>query len=129
MLGDGRQSEDDVPEDLHVGAAQAEHQERPELRVPGHAQDGLPAPGDHFLDQHPLEVGPRLGRGHRGQDVLVGLAHRFGIRQIQPHPAHVEFVDDLRGDDLQGHRITQVLRGPDRFFRAVGPRQGATGKP
>ena len=62
-----------------------------------------------------------MGRGHCRQDVLVGLAHRFGIRQVQPHPAHVELVDDLRGDDLHGHRITQILRGPGRFFRAVGP--------
>src|SRR5438876_552407 len=42
-LPDRRQPEGDVPEDLDVDSAEAEHQDRPELRIPVDAQDGLDA--------------------------------------------------------------------------------------
>ena len=120
----GARLEHDVPEHLHKGAPQAKHQERSEVRVPGHAQDRLPALRNHFLHQHALDHGPGVGPGHGRQDLAVSSPDFIAVGQIQLHPAHVEFVDNVRGDDFQDHRIAQVRRGPDRLVLTVGPDKG-----
>jgi len=123
ILGDGRQTEVDVLENLHKGAAQAELSGRPEVRVPGHSQDRLPALSVILLDRLPWITAPGLARALGRQDLPCSLAGCHRHRNIQLHSTHVEFVEDVRGDDFQGHGYAQVaaarppgspLWGPDK---------------
>ncbi len=118
VLVDGRDAEDDVVERLGEDAAEAEHDDRPELGVVEEAGDEFPAAGEHRLDQISLQIRPR-GCGHlrrRLPDLPV-------ILEIQPDEAPLRLVrqpcpealqDDGKSDRFRGgHGL--LRRGRDRL--------------
>ena len=98
-----RQGQGLVLEDFDQLAAHAEQQHRPELRVDAAAQDDLVAVGqlDHLLHGDALEVLGALLLGHRGLDVVEGLAHVGLVLEVQLHAADVGLVGDGLGVELQ----------------------------
>ena len=98
---------------LHEDAAQPEHEHRAELRIPGHAQDDLPALRHHTLEIDALQKGlgsfARDAEHHQFEgigDLLLGV-------EVELDSTHVGLVDDIRGDDLHGQGVTKLGGGFD----------------
>ena len=114
-----RRGKGHVLEQLHGRAARAEHHHGPERRVHVYAHDGFHAALEHGGDQHAVYA--RLGRGGLGaaQQFAVGLAHGFGVLQVEHHAADLGLVGDVGRGDL-GNDGKAEFRGRGRGVFGAG---------
>ena len=87
MVGERRDAESHVAENLDVSAAESESHQRAEHRIGGDADDGFDAADDHRLDQHAVGFIGGCPFGKTRDDRAKGLAHFLGCRQVQAHGA------------------------------------------
>ena len=109
---DGRDAEDHVVQRLGEDAAEAEHDDRPELCVVEEAGDEFPAAGEHRLNQISLQIRPR-GCGHRRRR-LPDLAV---ILEIQPDESPLRLVRQFCPETLQDDGKSDRLRLRDGLLR------------
>jgi hypothetical protein len=97
-----------VLEHLHVLAAEAEHQQRPELGVGGDTEDHLVATARHLLHQEARDA--MAGGGN----VAPHLAERRGqlrlAAQIDAHRPRLALVHQVGRHALEHHRIADRRR-------------------
>ncbi len=119
-VGERRDPEGHVAQDLDVDAPQAEGHQGTEHRVVLDADHHLGGAGEHGLDEDALHrVGaPLLLK------LLLDPAERFpdrlGAVEVQDHAAHVGLVDDLERGELHGHRVPHPFGQLYRFLGGGG---------
>ena len=118
--GEGDDAEGDVLEDFDHDAAEAEHEDGPELGVLGHADDDLRAGAGHALYGYAFDDGVRLVGLDGGDDVVVGGGGLGGVLEAELHAAHVALVDDVGGDDLEYDGVADAPGLLDGLFLRGG---------
>ena len=96
----------------------AEEQHRSEQRVLRQSDDGLDAPLDHFLHQHPKYLG--LGGMAFGivHDLRIGLPHFDLALHPQADHASLGFMRNIRRFHFEDHRVTDLPGRCQRGFEA-----------
>ena len=118
--GEGDDAEGDVLEDFDHDAAEAEHEDGPELGVLGHADDDLRAGAGHALYGYAFDDGVGLVGIDGGDDVVVGGGGLGGVLEAELHAAHVALVDDVGGDDLEYDGVADAPGLLDGLFLRGG---------
>ncbi len=112
-VGDRRQVERHVAQQLDQHAAEAAHEERAEGRIGRHADQRFEAALHLALEEDALEVG--ADRSHaRHQGVDRGCDGGGGV-ESEYHAADVTLVDDPGRDRLRHQRKPHALGGGDGF--------------
>ena len=113
-VGQRRDAEPHVAEDLDVDAAQAERDQRAEQRIVGDADHRFDAAGDHRLDQHAVDLArPTPAPRPRGHDVGERATDRGVAAQVQAHGADVGLVQHAARRQLGRDRKAE-RRAPAR---------------
>ncbi len=106
-----RQRQGPVGDELDHRPTSAERDHRPHHRIGLDSDAELAAPllDAHGLNRHAIDAGLGLRVLHGRQHVVVGIAHPRGTADVEHHPFDVRLVTDVRGIDLERHRITQLI--------------------
>ena len=107
-VGDRRQPERDVAQQLDQHAAQAADHERPEGRVADDADQRLEPPLDLALQQHAVERVPAAAR--RSRSVATAVAHLVRRLEAEDDAADVALVHEAGRDRLGDQRDSRAPR-------------------
>ncbi len=94
-LADGSQPESHVFKGFDIDSSQAEHENRPKLRVSVHAQYDFFTLGSHFFDKDSHYFCIRFFGEDVLDDLMVTFPHLGLILQIQLDSSKIEFMKDI----------------------------------
>src|SRR6202035_2185617 len=112
-----RHPEADVLEDLDVAAAKAKHEERPEARVGGDAEDDLVPAAGHLLDEKALDR--EAGAADRFRDARQRPGQLLLAAQVDGDCPHVALVDEAGGDGLDDYGKADLARRRQGFLTVL----------
>ena len=114
---------------LHINAPETEHDQRPELGVPVH-------PDDDFLCPHgpaAARDNPRYPRpayiGLREDDEIEGIADVRRSLHVEPYPADIGLMKNIRRSDLHDYGIADLVGKADGLLDGVAKFRGRDGNP
>jgi len=111
-----RQRQRLVIDDFDGGAALAEHNDRAEGRIVGHADNQFARlrTDHHRKYHHPDDASVRFGGARPVENVGRGLAHRLLAGEVEPYAPDIRFVHDVGRLNFQDHGIAVGEMRPRR---------------
>ena len=113
---DRQDAETHVFQHLGEHPSEAQHDDRPELRVVEQTDDDLDPLRHHLLDFDAVDPGRRMSHPRRRHDAVKAVANFVRCPDVQDHAADIRLVQDVWRSDLQRDRESDLRRQARRLI-------------